>query len=233
METEKIKLTRLRCNADNPRKITKPEFERLTDSILVLPKMMEPRPIVVDNRMVVYGGNMRAKALQRIAKMSPEELAGRLSTLPDFTGKTQGERDALVRWWGEWLNEPFAYIVRADEFSESELREFMVKDNTSFGSWDWDKLANEFDNERLPDWGVDVWTDPPADAGASDEGSDEESKETEDEEESTSKDNEEGEGGEPIDKVTITYPREKMKEVARLLGLTSIEKKRYRLDELI
>jgi hypothetical protein len=218
METEKIKLSRLRCNAGNPRTIEKSKFERLTDSILVLPKMLEIRPIVVDNRMVAYGGNMRTKALQAIARMSPETLAERLSTLPDFTEKTQGERDALVAWWGKWLDAPFAYVIRATELSESELREFMIKDNAAFGVWDWDKLANEFDSDRLADWGVDVWLDTPPEQDEKDK----------DEEDGRPSGEDDGTTG----SVTITYPKEREEEVASLLGLSSIEKKRYRLDEL-
>lgn len=232
MNTEKVKLTQIRCNAANPRTIEKAKFGMLVDSILVLPKMMEIRPVVVDKRMVVYGGNMRTRALQAIAKMGPEELAERLSALPDFTGKTKGERDALVEWWGKWLEEPFAFIIRATDLSQDELREFMIKDNAAFGVWDWERLANEFDNESLANWGVDVWLPSKPDPSASNAG-DEDENDGEDEEESSSKDKEEDdEGGESIDKVTITYPRDRMEDVARLLGLSSIAKKKYRLDEL-
>lgn len=38
-----------------------------------------------------------------------------------------------------------------------KLKEIVIKDNGSFGAWDYDALANEWDNGRLPDWGVPVW----------------------------------------------------------------------------
>ena len=38
-----------------------------------------------------------------------------------------------------------------------KLKELVIKDNGSFGAWDYDALANEWDNGRLPDWGVPVW----------------------------------------------------------------------------
>jgi len=48
-------------------------------------------------------------------------------------------------------------VIIAKELTESEQREFTIKDNVSFGEWDWDKLANEWDDAELNDWGLDVW----------------------------------------------------------------------------
>ena len=48
-------------------------------------------------------------------------------------------------------------VIVAKELTESEQREFTIKDNVSFGEWDWDKLANEWDDAELNDWGLDVW----------------------------------------------------------------------------
>tara|TARA_B110000908_G_scaffold94106_1_gene111562 strand:+ start:25 stop:585 length:561 start_codon:yes stop_codon:yes gene_type:complete len=49
------------------------------------------------------------------------------------------------------------YILKADELTEQQQREFIVKDNVGFGEWDWDILANEWDNTQLKEWGMDVW----------------------------------------------------------------------------
>jgi hypothetical protein len=48
------------------------------------------------------------------------------------------------------------FIVRAEDLTEEQKDEFIVKDNVGFGEWDWDVLANEFDLEQLEDWGLDV-----------------------------------------------------------------------------
>jgi DNA modification methylase len=40
--------------------------------------------------------------------------------------------------------------------TEQQQREFIVKDNVGFGEWDWDVLANEWDNQQLEDWGLDL-----------------------------------------------------------------------------
>ena len=49
------------------------------------------------------------------------------------------------------------YIVRADNLTEKQKQEFIIKDNIGFGDWDYDMLANEWDSVELEDWGLDVW----------------------------------------------------------------------------
>lgn len=50
------------------------------------------------------------------------------------------------------------YVLNA-ELEAKKLREYVIKDNESFGQNDWDVLANEWDNEELKDWGMEVWSD--------------------------------------------------------------------------
>ena len=47
--------------------------------------------------------------------------------------------------------------VEAVDWSEDKQREFTIKDNASFGDWDWDVLANEWDAVELAEWGITVW----------------------------------------------------------------------------
>ena len=49
------------------------------------------------------------------------------------------------------------WILKADNLTEEQQKEFIVKDNVGFGEWDWDILANQWDNVQLKDWGMDVW----------------------------------------------------------------------------
>tara|TARA_B100000768_G_scaffold49899_1_gene48691 strand:- start:6016 stop:6543 length:528 start_codon:yes stop_codon:yes gene_type:complete len=58
------------------------------------------------------------------------------------------------------------YILKADDLTEEQQKEFIVKDNVGFGEWDWDILANQWDNVQLKDWGMDVWQ-PEEDEGYS------------------------------------------------------------------
>lgn len=57
-------------------------------------------------------------------------------------------------------------IVVLDNFNEQEQKEFIIKDNVAFGEWDFELLANEWDIEKLDDWGLNVpviSTDEPID----------------------------------------------------------------------
>lgn len=47
-------------------------------------------------------------------------------------------------------------VIIADEWNEEQKAEFLIKDNVGFGEWDWDQLANEWDAEKLDDWGLDI-----------------------------------------------------------------------------
>jgi hypothetical protein len=47
-------------------------------------------------------------------------------------------------------------VIRADDLTPAQQREFVVKDNVGFGEWDWDALANEWGDEPLAEWGLDV-----------------------------------------------------------------------------
>lgn len=50
--------------------------------------------------------------------------------------------------------------VLPEDTAVKKLREIVVKDNGSFGAWDFDALANEWDDEPLTDWGVPAWEQP-------------------------------------------------------------------------
>jgi len=71
-------------------------------------------------------------------------LAGNLR----FTGARQnGDKDVPC-------------VVCPKEMPVEKLREIVIKDNGSFGAWDFDALANEWDSLPLNDWGVPAWSVP-------------------------------------------------------------------------
>lgn len=256
MKTEQVKLSQVKANTANPRKITSDKFTKLVNSILIFPKMLELRPIVVDNKMLSLGGNMRGNALKAIAKMTPKEVATRLSSLADFQSKSKPERDKLVEYWGKWLEAPFAYIIKANELTEDEKKQFIVKDNVSYGQWDYDLLANNFDNNKLEDWGIDVWnTAPvafaPTQPSASNSSIPAQPDESEDDGEGAIPTENlppelqgldlnpadlpklQGDDNTPMERIIITYPKDRLPELLALLGMSSIDKVVYRIDEII
>jgi hypothetical protein len=62
MNIEKVNIKDVILNPTNPRTIKDDKFKKLVKSIKEFPEMLEVRPIVVDNDMIVLGGNMRLKA---------------------------------------------------------------------------------------------------------------------------------------------------------------------------
>jgi ParB-like chromosome segregation protein Spo0J len=47
-------------------------------------------------------------------------------------------------------------IILADEWTEEQKAEFLIKDNVGFGEWDWNELNNDWDTEQLEGWGLEV-----------------------------------------------------------------------------
>lgn len=124
MNIIKEKISKIKSNPNNPRIIKDDKFLKLVNSIKEFPKMLELRPIIVNEDMIVLGGNMRLKAC----------IEAGLKEVP---------------------------IIQANELTEQQQKEFIIKDNVGFGEWDWDVLANEWDSEELTEWGLDVWQQAP------------------------------------------------------------------------
>ena len=113
----------------NPRTITEDDFEKLKKSLVNFRKMLSLRPMVVDEDWNILGGNMRYQALCRLRD---EGVEGFTEDIPD-----------------EWVKQDTT-------LSAAEKREFVIKDNQQRGRNDWDALANEWDEEELREWDVDI-----------------------------------------------------------------------------
>lgn len=167
MKTETIKLSQININARNPRKISDKQLERLVRSILIFPEMQTLRPIVIDETYTALGGNMRYRALTAISEKSPAEVNMMLANgCKGYAQKTEAERQNLRDHWAAWLADPTAIIVRADQLTEEQKREFIIKDNVAFGEWDDETLTEDFDPDELLDWGLGDFDDEPEDNDA-------------------------------------------------------------------
>lgn len=115
MKTEKIKLSKIKRNPDNPRLIKDNKFYKLVKSIKDFPEMLEIRPIVVNEDMIVLGGNMRLKACQEAGlKEVPVIQANELSA--------EQQREFIVKdnvGFGEW-----DWDMIANEWEVDELKEW-------------------------------------------------------------------------------------------------------------
>lgn len=121
-----MKISNLKNNPNNPRFIKDDKFEKLKKSISEFPEMMEKRPIICVTDVD--------------GKLYPLGGNMRLKALQEL-----GYKEIPDNW-----------VQMADEWTEEQRREFVIKDNVGFGEWDWEELANEWDAEKLEEWGLDV-----------------------------------------------------------------------------
>lgn len=157
-DLKSVLVTDIVLNADNPRQITEDKMELLVQSILVFPKMLALRPVVCDAAtMVVYGGNMRTRALLLIQAMSQQGIQAQLLKQTKFKRLTQFEQEELLEYWAKWQKRPVVKVQLVSDLTEDEKAEFVIKDNVGFGKWDFDELANKWDNNLLAEMGMDIW----------------------------------------------------------------------------
>lgn len=247
MKTENIALNRVRVNSHNPRTITAKKLDLLVASILTFPKMLEVRPIIVDKTYTALGGNMRLQALTRISKMSLDEIGNILGQRKEYMSKGEGERKAQLEYWQKWLDNPTATVVKADSFTEAEKKQFMIADNASFGQWDFDALANDWDNQDLVNWGVDVWL--PEDNKSIESLFDQPTTTAKEEHRKEGLEDEEDPALQAVnhekiesvsiptendtdDRIIITFKKEQSVALAAMLGVGELDKVVYSFDEL-
>lgn len=115
MKTEKISIKLVKSNPNNPRIIKDDKFAKLVASIKEFPKMLELRPIVVNDDMIVLGGNMRLKAC--IAAGLKEVFIIKASDLTEQEQKQFIIKDNVSG--GEW-----DWSMLANEWDAEELDEW-------------------------------------------------------------------------------------------------------------
>ena len=103
MKTEEIALSRVSENEANPREISQANFQKLVQSIIVFPRMLTLRPIVVDETFHALGGNMRLKALQHIVTMDEASIQVKLDAEQRLSDEEQA---ALMEYWQGWQPAP-------------------------------------------------------------------------------------------------------------------------------
>jgi ParB-like chromosome segregation protein Spo0J len=119
MKSELVDINAVVLNPNNPRTIKKAKFDKLVRSIREFPEMLNIRPIVVDEAMMVLGGNMRLQALREA-----------------------GHKEIP--------------IIKVSNLTEDQKKEFVIKDNISYGDWDWDMLSTDWEAYELDEMGMDL-----------------------------------------------------------------------------
>tara|TARA_R110002074_G_scaffold371284_3_gene546352 strand:- start:924 stop:1511 length:588 start_codon:yes stop_codon:yes gene_type:complete len=117
--TKFIKVKELKSNSSNPRVIRDNKFKDLVESIKGFPEMLEIRPIIINKKNLILGGNMRFRA----------SIEAGLKEVP----------------------------VKIVDLTPKKEKEFIIRDNVNSGVWDYDVLANEWDDKDLVDWGMETF----------------------------------------------------------------------------
>jgi hypothetical protein len=135
---QQVKISKVKGNPSNPRIIKNDKFKTLKNSIRTMPGYMKLRPVIVDENMMVLGGNMRLKASIDLGK---KEIWTDMFT--------QADCDDMNKIAIEEERETKTYLEYCDAI--------IIKDNVSSGEWEWDILANDWDSVLLNEYGLDVW----------------------------------------------------------------------------
>ena len=137
---QKVKIAEVKTNPNNPRLIKDDKFKKLVKSIKEFPQMLELRPIVVNDDMIVLGGNMRLKAckeagLKEVPIIKASDLTDEQQNefiVKDNVGFGEWDWDVLANEWDvvqleDWGLDGFPFednINLSDEFGE----DFNLKD---------------------------------------------------------------------------------------------------------
>ena len=127
MNIQVVKISEIKSNPNNPRVIKDDKFHKLCESIKAFPKMLELRPIVVNDDMVVLGGNMRLKALKHLGLTEAPVIKAsdltedqqRQFIIKDNAGFGEWDWDMLANEWD--VQELESWGIDVPAFAETEL----------------------------------------------------------------------------------------------------------------
>lgn len=138
MSTSKVKINNIQENSENPRNISDQNYEKLKKSIQDFPEMLETRPLVVDEKNTVIGGNMRLRVLKDLGykEVPTEQVSWTEEQKKEFIIK-----DNVA--FGEWDWEDLGENWDVDDLKEWGLD---IPEN-----WYNEEVQVEEDNYEVPD----------------------------------------------------------------------------------
>lgn len=142
-KTEIVNINSIKSNPNNPRLIKDDKFLKLVKSIAEFPEMLSIRPIVVNDDMVVLGGNMRLKACKEAGL---KEIP--IIKATDLTEDQQ--REFIIKdnvGFGEW-----DWELIANEWDVEQIQEWGL-DIPDFATKELDAEEDEFD---VPEGGIET-----------------------------------------------------------------------------
>lgn len=134
---KQLPINEVKLNDNNPRFIKDLKFKSLKRSIDESSEFMKLNPITVDENNVVIGGNMRLRACLDL-------------------GWKKVPTDRLTRDMTDKMNDKLLEKGKMPKTYEEWCKEFVVKDNLSYGEWDWDMLSTDYNPMTLDSYGMDL-----------------------------------------------------------------------------
>jgi len=119
IQIKTVKLSTIKLNPNNPRRISNQDMDRLVKSLQEFPDMMKLREIIVDETMTILGGNMRLLALRKIGAKE--------ATAKVVTGLTPEQKKEFIikdnNLWGAW-----DFDTLANSWSDLPLVEWGIRE---------------------------------------------------------------------------------------------------------
>jgi hypothetical protein len=155
MNTTLTKLSAIKRNPNNPRVLQDEKLEKLVRSIKDFPQMLEIRPIVVNDDMVVLGGNMRLKAckeagLKEVPVMKASDLTEdqqREFIIKDNVGFGEWDWNLLSTEWD--TDELDEWGLKTWDTSDVDLDDFFEDDTTE--KQNTNKIILEYSDDEYPE----------------------------------------------------------------------------------
>lgn len=147
-------ISELKSNPINPRKISADKKKRLQCSIMLFPKMLTYRDIIIDEEDVILAGNQRCSVLNDICGSNSLEWMDVLKENEKWLNMSDESKQSILNYWKNWQIHP-EVEVSLFEGTEDEKKELILKDNNEFGEYDYEKLLDLFDESNLVNFGFD------------------------------------------------------------------------------
>lgn len=127
-------INKIFAHPKNPRLIRNEKYLEQKKSIEETPEMMDLRPVIIDEDNIILGGHQRWRACKEL-----------------------GWKDVPVMQYTREKHLKSESFTKFNKTYELVCAEIVIKDNTHYGEFDYDMLANEWDEYPLLEYGVPVW----------------------------------------------------------------------------
>jgi hypothetical protein len=159
MEITRVTKDRITQNNQNPRTISEGKIKQLTESLLSFPEMLYIRPIVMGSEGISLGGNMRLQAIEVIRNyIQPRkvELLTHQRNIRAAAGLTVLQDEKFEEAINHLLFDHDFLVIDVSYLTKEKQSEFIIKDNVSFGEWDWPAVDKLWGRELTTSWGLDM-----------------------------------------------------------------------------